>query len=166
MKTIDKLIEVIRNSDAVANLIQSLNRNEAMDLTHEINAVRHYYAIRPLWYPTLNASDVTELSRVALQIEQRLSAGAFKPELSARGSQMERSKFPFGDTLEFALRFLNHPGWKLMHGECNYVGIWLNEERLELYTYTEGDVVLYKANNVSDLYGELLNFDIDCEMVA
>lgn len=166
MRQIDNLQEVFRHRTQLRQFIHKLNINEANDLTCEISVMRSYYAVRPSWYPNLSSRDVVFLRRIERLLEARIAAGCVKPELSCRGSVMTRSKFPFGDTLEFSQRFLTDAGWKLMHGEGGYVGIWLNDERLELYVYYEGDVCLYKAKTRNDLYGELLNFDIDHELVV
>lgn len=141
-------------SDA-KQFIVGLNANELKHLNGEICA-------RLFWRNSFKHSThmsnayVAKLIKINRYIKKRLYKGTAAPEMTRFGSIIERSSYPYEDTLSFFCRVLN-PSWEIVFQESSYYAIWRNKEKRSLCIFCEGDVTFFRSPDTTSFQSEYID---------
>lgn len=137
------------------HFIVGLNANELTHLNGEIFA-RLFWRNSLKHSARLSNAYFAKLIKINRYIKKRLSTGKAAPETTRFGSIIERSSYPFGDTLSFYCRMLN-ASWEILFQESGYYAIWSNKEKQALCVFCEGDVTFIRSPDAATFQSEYID---------
>lgn len=152
---LESLKKVVLNDKKAVEFIKSLDANKLLELSHEFEARNFWLGKCPHWYENESEQITESLVRMEAIVTERLTLNLAPKELTELGCEVERSSYPYGDTLDFSLQQLTEAGWRVSHQDSSYAATWENENEMKICTYCEGDVTVMKAPNKEVFFKEL-----------
>jgi len=103
----------------------------------------HFYWLRrrPSWKAPETNKQTHTLKQVSRLIKKLLKSGKAKPETTYHGSVLKRESFIYGNCPLFHKLYLGD-GWVYFGGGWSEHFAYINESKMQLIEYCEGDVTI------------------------
>lgn len=143
---------------ATNEFLDSLDRDRMQKLFYEIDAEFYWQRRNPSWKTSTSNKLTAWYKKIQRNVKKRLKTGRVKPCLTLHGSTKEHVSLGLLDgPYDYETRCLSNPNWQCLWMDAYCAG-WINEELLQIHTYTEGDVTRIYSPNREILLNELEDY--------